>query len=122
MADHVRQGLFESHALLLYRADPLCDSLLAFLARSGARRAALTGECRRRKEVIEEISFVVECDDFAALMQPSKESGSQIIRGRYPCGRVRRSAKGTGLYRLLDSIKIRNGPRCADRAPHAGHG
>jgi DNA polymerase (family 10) len=77
MAEHVRQGLFESHALLLYGADPLCEALLAFLMRSGARRAALTGECRRRKEIVEEISFVVECVDFSALVKRLQRYGGR---------------------------------------------
>ena len=55
MAQHVRQGLTETHAMLLYRADDLRVAVEEFLlGPCGVRRAELAGEVRRRVEVIEE--------------------------------------------------------------------
>jgi DNA polymerase (family 10) len=68
MAQHIRQGLTETHAMLLYRADDLRDSLEQFLlGKCRVKRAQVTGDFRRRAEIIEEISFVVETDDFTGM-------------------------------------------------------
>jgi DNA polymerase (family X) len=69
MAEHVRQGLTESHAMLLYRADDLGIAVEEFLlSKCGVRRAETVGEYRRRVEVIEEIAFVIETDDFQSVI------------------------------------------------------
>ena len=65
MAQHVRQGLTETHAMLLYRADDLRAAVEEFLlGPCRATRAEVVGEVRRRTEVIEELAFVIETDDF----------------------------------------------------------
>ena len=67
MAQHVRQGLTETHAMLLYRADDLRVAVEEFLlGPCRAKRAEVVGEVRRRVEVIEELAFVIETDDFPA--------------------------------------------------------
>src|ERR1041385_8760041 len=69
MAQHVRQGLTESHAMLLYRADDLRVAVEEFLlGPCRAKRAEVVGEVRRRAEVIEELAFVIETDDFPAVV------------------------------------------------------
>jgi DNA polymerase (family 10) len=69
LAEHIRQGLTETHAMLLYKADDLCDAVREFLLGAcGVRRAELAGACRRRVEVVEEITFVVETGDFPAVV------------------------------------------------------
>src|ERR1043166_2353438 len=56
MALHVRQGLTETHAMLLYRADDLRAAVEEFLISAcGVRRAEVAGECRRRVGVVEEL-------------------------------------------------------------------
>jgi DNA polymerase (family 10) len=65
MAQHVRQGLTEAHAMLLYRADGLRDSIEQFLfTKCGVKAAQVVGACRRRVEVIDELAFVIQTDDF----------------------------------------------------------
>ena len=67
MAQHVRQGLTETHAMLLYRAHDLCIAVEEFLLeKCGVRRAEAVGDYRRRVDVIEELAFIVETDNFPA--------------------------------------------------------
>ena len=69
MAQHVRQGLAEAQAILLYRAEGLREAVEDFLVvRCGALRAEAVGDYRRRTEVIEELVFVVEVNDFAGAV------------------------------------------------------
>ncbi len=78
MAQHIRQGLTDTHAMLTYRADDLRTSLEEFLlGRCAVKRAQVTGDLRRRVEVIDEISFVVETDDFPAIMGRLARFGGQ---------------------------------------------
>ena len=66
MARHVRQGVTEVHAMLLYRAHDLRAAVEEFLLeKCGVRRAEAVGDYRRRVDVIEELTFIVETDDFA---------------------------------------------------------
>jgi DNA polymerase (family 10) len=70
MAQHVRQGLFQSGAILLYHSHDLSESLRAYiLARSGATRVEAVGAYRRLAEVIDELAFLVQTDDFAKLIE-----------------------------------------------------
>ena len=69
MAQHVRQGLTETHAMLLYRADDLCAALEEFLlGPCGVKRAQAAGDYRRRLEVIDELAFVIQTGDFPAVI------------------------------------------------------
>ena len=68
MTAHVRQGLVQVGAILLYHAHDLVPSIESYLRnRAGATQAEAVGDYRRRVEVIEEISFLVETGDFARL-------------------------------------------------------
>ena len=79
MAQHVRQGLVQTGAILLYQAHDLVLSIEAYLLkRAGAKRAEAVGDYRRRVEVIEELSFVVETDDFAKLTSQMERYGGRI--------------------------------------------
>jgi DNA polymerase (family 10) len=70
MAQHIRQGLTETHAVLLYRAGDLRASIEEFLlSRCGARRVEAAGDYCRRVAVVAEISFVVETDDFTSTVE-----------------------------------------------------
>jgi len=54
MAQHIRQGLTDTHAMLLYRADDLIAAIEAFLLGPCAvNRAEAAGDFRRRVDVVE---------------------------------------------------------------------
>lgn len=100
IAQHVRQGLTETRAMLLYRADDLVDAVRQYLlGPCGVRRAEVAGECRRRVEVIQEVVFVVETDDF-----PSVVSRLQRYGGRTP---LIGSAKDHVTLALSSGVRLR---------------
>ena len=76
MADHVRQALTESRQILLYDADEIVPGVEQFLLqRCGVRRAQVAGDYRRRVEVIHELAFLIETDDFAAVVAKLRTYG-----------------------------------------------
>lgn len=78
MAQHVRQGLVQTGAILLYHAHDLVLSIEAYLLkRAGATRAEAVGDYRRRVEVIGELSFVVETDAFGKLISVMERYGGR---------------------------------------------
>ena len=100
MAQHVRQGLTETHAMLLYRADDLRVAVEEFLlGPCRAKRAAVVGEVRRRKEIIEELVFVIETDDFPAVVARLQRYG-----GRSP---LVSSGKDNAVFALSSGILLR---------------
>jgi len=100
MSQHVQQGLTESHAMLLYRADDLRDAVEAFLVGPcGAKRAEPAADYRRRVEVIEELVFVVETEDFAGIVARMQRYG-----GRTP---LLSSTTDSALFALSSGIKLR---------------
>jgi DNA polymerase (family 10) len=100
MALHVRQGLNEDRAMLLYKADDLRAAVEEFLLAScGARRAEVTGDCRRRVEVIEVLSFLVETDDFPAVVSTLERYG-----GHTP---LLRAGRDFALFSLSSGILLR---------------
>ena len=114
MAQHVRQGLSEAHAMLLHRADDLREAIEDFLVeRCGVKAVQVVGACRRRVEVIEEISFVIQTDDFGAVVRrleryggrtPVVESTEDLARFALSAGielRIRRAAPGAWGLRLI---------------------
>jgi DNA polymerase (family X) len=99
MAQHVRQGLTESHAMLLYRADDLRAALEDFLLeKCGVRAVEVVGDYRRRMEVIDEMSFIVDTDDFPALVGKLERYG-----GRTP---LVSSSKDKALFALSSGIRL----------------
>lgn len=108
MAQHVRQGLTETHAMLLYRADALREAVEEFLVGPcGVRRAEVAGECRRRVEVIEELAFVIETGDFPAVVSKLQRYG-----GRTP---LLSSSKDQALFSLSSGVLLRIQLAAADR-------
>jgi DNA polymerase (family 10) len=100
MAQHVRQGLTETRVMLLYHADDLRDAIEAFLTGPcGARRVEAAGDYRRRVEVIDELVFLVEADDFAAVVARLQRYG-----GRTP---LLSSETDTALFALSSGIRLR---------------
>jgi DNA polymerase (family X) len=78
MAQHVRQGLVQTGAILLYHAHDLVLSIEAYLLkRAGATRVEAVGDYRRRVEVIEELSFVAETNDFTELTRQMERYGGR---------------------------------------------
>jgi len=78
LAQHVRQGLTETHAMLLYRADDLCALIEEFLLNAcRVRQAEAAGDYRRRVEVIEELVFVIETDDFPNVIERMQRYGGR---------------------------------------------
>jgi DNA polymerase (family 10) len=115
MAQHVRQGLVQTSAILLYHAHNLVLSIEAYLLqRAGATRAEAVGDYRRRVEVIEELSFVVETNDFSKLTFQMERYG-----GRTP---LLESTKNSALFALssgpllrIDLADVRNWSLCLIR-------
>jgi len=100
MAQHVRQGITEVHAMLLYTADELSSEVERFLVdKCGVGRAEIVGDYRRRVEVIDEMAFVVETNDFSSLISKLERYG-----GRTP---VLSSSKDTALFALSSGILLR---------------
>ena len=100
MAQHVRQGMTKTHYMLLYRADDLRDAVEEFLvAKCAVRRAEVVGAYRRRAEIIEDMEFVVDTDDFPAVVARLQRYG-----GRTP---LVSSTKDTALFTLSSGIQLR---------------
>jgi DNA polymerase (family X) len=100
MAEHVRLGLTETHAMLLYRADDLRIAIEEFLlTKCGVRRAEVVGEYRRRVEVIEEIAFVIETDDFDWVISKLERYGGRTML--VGCG------KDNAVFALSPGILLR---------------
>jgi DNA polymerase (family X) len=77
-AQHIRQGLTETHAMLLYRADDLRELIEEFLLSAcHVKRAEVAGDYRRRVEVIEELVFVIETDDFPNVVERLQRYGGR---------------------------------------------
>ena len=78
MAQHVQQGLSETHALLLHQADRLCSTVQDFLIdKCKVKRAEPVGSIRRRTELIEELSFLIETDDFPSIISKIERFGGR---------------------------------------------
>jgi DNA polymerase (family 10) len=78
LAQHIRQGLTETHAMLLYRADDLRELIEEFLLNvCHVSRVGAAGDYRRRVEVIEELVFVIETDDFLNVVERMKRYGGR---------------------------------------------
>jgi DNA polymerase (family X) len=79
MARHVSQGLTETHAILLYKAHDLRDAIEEFLLdKGGVLQCEAVGDYRRRVDVIEELSFIVETTD----LHPLSRAWSAMADGR----------------------------------------
>ena len=78
MAQHVRQGLTDIHAMLLYKADDLRLAVEKFLIdKCGIRKAEVVGDYRRRVEVIEEMGFIVATDNIPAVVSKLERYGGR---------------------------------------------
>ncbi len=100
LAQHVRQGITETHAMLLYRAHELCSAVGAFLLETkNVRRIAAVGDYRRRVEVIEELAFIVDALNFDSLLARIERYG-----GRTP---LLNSTRHSGAFALSSGVILR---------------
>jgi DNA polymerase (family X) len=100
MAQHVSQGLVEAHAMLLSRAHDLRLAMEEFLlGKAAARRVEAVGDYRRRVEVIEQMDFIVETSNFAALVCKIESYG-----GRTP---LVKSTKTSAMFALSAGVSLR---------------
>jgi DNA polymerase (family 10) len=100
MAQHVRQGLTETHAMLLYRADDLKSAVEEFLLGAcRVKRAEVVGDVRRRVEVIEELAFVIETEDFPGVVARLQRYG-----GRTP---LVSSGEDNAVFALSSGVMLR---------------
>ena len=100
LAQHVRQGVTETHAMLLYKAHELRQAVEDFLLDVCKVRAAeAVGDYRRRVETIEELSFIVETDDFSSLIARLERYG-----GRTP---LLASTKTSATFSLSSGVRLR---------------
>lgn len=99
MAQHIRQGLTESHAILFYRAEDVCAAVNQFLLeRCGVTKAAVVGDYRRKVEVIEELAFIVATGDFASVISRLERYG-----GRTP---LVSSSEDSAMFALSSGILL----------------
>jgi DNA polymerase (family 10) len=78
MEQHIRQGLSEAHAMLLYQADGLRDAIEEFLvAKCGVNQAQVVGACRRRVEIVDELAFLIQTDDFPSVVRRMQRYGGR---------------------------------------------
>jgi DNA polymerase (family X) len=77
MEQHVRHGLSDEHDMLLYEADRHVSSINDFLTTCGARAVEAVGDYRRRVEVVREMSFLVQTENFPALLDQLRHYGGR---------------------------------------------
>jgi DNA polymerase (family 10) len=78
MEQHVRSALSEADQILLYDADPIAEEVKRFLLETcRANRVEPSGDYRRRVEVIGELSFLIETDDFRAVVKKLQRYGGR---------------------------------------------
>jgi DNA polymerase (family 10) len=76
MEQHVRRALAETRDLLWYEAERIVASIEHFLLTTcNARHAVPVGDFRRRVDVVKEISFLVEAQEFAVVLSNLKRYG-----------------------------------------------
>jgi DNA polymerase (family 10) len=97
---HVRQGLHETDAILLYKAHDLRLAIEDYVLRKGnVGRIEAMGAYRRRVEVIDELAFLVETPDFPALVQRVERYGGQTP--------LLQSTGTTALFSLSAGVALR---------------
>lgn len=78
MSQHVRQGLIDSRAILLYHAHALVAVIEEFLAKKcNAKRVVAAGDYRRCVETVEELVFVLEAANFRKTAEAFERFGGR---------------------------------------------
>jgi DNA polymerase (family 10) len=79
MEHHVRQAVSPAAEVLLYEADQMVPAITEFLlGKCGAERVEAAGDYRRRVDVIRELSFLVQTDDFEQVVGAFERYGGRI--------------------------------------------
>ena len=100
MAQHVRQGLSEAHAMLLYQADGLRDAIEEFLvAKCGVKEARIVGASRRRVEVVDELAFLIRTDDFSSVVKKMQSYGGRTA--------LLESSADDAVFALAAGVRLR---------------
>ncbi|HYI96312.1 MAG TPA: PHP domain-containing protein [Bryobacteraceae bacterium] len=100
MAYHVQQALAEAEAILLPEAQLIAGEIAKYLMnKCGVLRAEVAGEYRRRVEVIRELSFLIETDNFSGVISKLEKYG-----GRTP---LLSSDATSAVFRLSSGILLR---------------
>ena len=111
MEQHIQDALAPSTAILLYDAHRIAASVHEFLInKCGAARAEAAGDYRRRVEVIRQLSFLVEADDFSAVSARVERYG-----GAFPLSIARATRRNWGT-----ALVVATGPEEHLRALGAG--
>ena len=78
MAQHVRQGLIPSQAILLYHAHAIRVAIEDFLEKKCAvTKVEAVGDYRRRVETIDRLEFLIEADDFKKVVSCFERFGGR---------------------------------------------
>ena len=78
IAHQLQQALTESNEMLLYDADPLAEAVAEFLvSKCDVERVEAAGDYRRRVEVIGELVFLIETNDFPAVVAKMERYGGR---------------------------------------------
>lgn len=78
---HVRQALMASDEMLLFDADPIAAAVERYLRdECGVRQLSPAGEYRQRVELVGEIAFVIQTDDFPAVIAKLQRFGGKTQR------------------------------------------
>jgi DNA polymerase (family X) len=78
MEQHFRGALIATHEILLYDAHEIVAATQRFLLKDcGVTRAEPAGAYRRRVEVVGELTFVIETDDFERVIAKLKHYGGR---------------------------------------------
>jgi DNA polymerase (family X) len=78
MERHVRQGLMPTTEILLYDAHRIVPGIEEFLrTKCNADRVEAAGDYRRRVEIIRELSFVVQAENFQKLVDIFRQFGGR---------------------------------------------
>jgi DNA polymerase (family X) len=78
MDQHVRRALADSNEMIWYEAAVLVSAVTRFLIdKCGVRRVEAAGAYRRKVEVLDELTFLVETGDFPAVLAGLQHYGGQ---------------------------------------------
>jgi DNA polymerase (family 10) len=110
MAQHVRQGLSGSSAILLYEADKLVPAIRRFLVdQCGVSAAEPAGAYRRRVEVVDDLALLVETGDLESVLRKLQAFGgrSEIVSAAPNEGMLHLSSGA--LLKVMASTRARWG-------------
>jgi DNA polymerase (family X) len=78
MEHHVRRALSDRKEMLWYEVEQVVENISDYLmSHCGVRRAEPVGEFRRKLEIVSELSFLVETEDFGHVVAKLKRYGGR---------------------------------------------